>query len=161
MMKALSTRFGNYKYYGRTVEARNKPTDCFNGEDMGRKGSRFGVRERRKWARMGREEKVRELVRQHGGVNVSTAIRFLGTELEKQKRLLVENLSENLAYSCSCLCHHESSFNNGHDNGPCIVGTGEENLLAAKIADNNYKAEPNLCQDHEQPPEQVKLQQHH
>lgn len=63
-------------------------------------------RDKRKLARMSREERARELILHHGGRNVSSAIRFLVGELEKQKHLLFESLLEE-SKSCTCSCHDD------------------------------------------------------
>lgn len=51
-------------------------------------------RDKRKLSgRLSREERTRQLILQHGGKSVSKAIRFLISELEKQKQLLVAQTS--------------------------------------------------------------------
>lgn len=42
--------------------------------------------------RMNKEERVNYLIMHHGGRNVSSAIKFLVREMEKQKQILSENL---------------------------------------------------------------------
>lgn len=44
--------------------------------------------------RMSREERLRELIKRHGGRNVSDAVRFLANELHKQKLALLQNVPE-------------------------------------------------------------------
>lgn len=52
-------------------------------------------RDKRKLTRMNRDERVRRLISHHGGKNVSNAIRFLVSELAKQKLSLIEGLAAN------------------------------------------------------------------
>jgi len=66
--------------------------------------------ERRRLARMSEGERVRRLMKYHGGKNVSAAIRFLANELGKQKRLLTEGLSGESP--CNCSCHDGGEITN-------------------------------------------------
>lgn len=70
-----------------------------------------------KLQKLNKEERVKELIKFHGGRNVSQAIRYLAAELNRQKqRLLSESdrlLKEAPRYDvemiddcCSCICHN-------------------------------------------------------
>lgn len=64
--------------------------------------------DKRKLARLSREERVRELIIHHGGRNVSSAVRFLASELEKNKQLLLASLTRRENITCQCSCHVDS-----------------------------------------------------
>lgn len=71
----------------------------------------------KKKSRMNREERTRQLILRHGGRSVSKAIRFLISELERQKQHLIEGSStatksntnqqqgELVVNCCNCPCH--------------------------------------------------------
>lgn len=105
MMKTLTARFcnhqlqSNYKHKATTRRIRSANQSGFPYEETNDLRS-----DKRKLAKMSREERARELILRHGGKNVSSAIRFLVAELEKQKQLLCQNLSETVS-SCCCSCH--------------------------------------------------------
>lgn len=68
---------------------RNDPfAACRNSETV----TKDIVHDRRKLMRMNRDDRVKQLIRHHGGKNVSSAIKFLANELEKQRKILCENL---------------------------------------------------------------------
>jgi len=92
--------------------------------------------DRRKLQRMNREERARQLILHHGGKNVSRAIRFLVTELEKQKLHLFNQTNcqmqeqpreeseeeTNVRVRCGCTCHSSAPLeeHSGAGNGLLI-----------------------------------------
>ena len=73
----------------------------------------FGC-DRRKFARLNREQRARQLILHHGGRNVAEAMKFLALELERQKRQLIveSNLEGNDEGLLSCLCNCHSEADN-------------------------------------------------
>lgn len=122
-MKALGARLND-----RTLD-QNIYTSRFSRSKQDTKSSL----DKRKLARMNREERIRELIRQHGGKNVSTAIKFLATELEKEKKSLVKNLSQAETFRCLCNCHHTGSISNNNSGREGF----EKNLQSCKNEDDN------------------------
>lgn len=107
MMKALGARFSRV--------GRNFSTNNYGESNKEERDLRF-ILDKGKLTRMSKDERIRELLRQHGGKNVSSAIKFLATELEKQKQSLLENISHTEGVICSCRCHNTDSLKNiNHD----------------------------------------------
>lgn len=101
MMKVLPARFGDSrpKCIGRDWSSNSKCRTRAPITDL-----RY---DKRRLARMSRDERARQLILHHGSKNVSRAMKFLIGELEKQKRLLIaeSNLSGNADIDCTCSCH--------------------------------------------------------
>lgn len=142
MAKMLSARFGPGAG-GRRPNREPAATATTTTEHLNGDGRRFfehhdkdgWLDDKRKLARMSREERIRQLILRHGGKNVSTAIRFLASELEKQKQSLFHSLvnetnnkSQNggltnigqdepdeQAGHCECACHHHYQANDNHE----------------------------------------------
>lgn len=134
MMKALGARLN-----GGTLDQNT----FINHSSRSKQDTKSSL-DKRKLARMSREERIRELIRQHGGKNVSTAIKFLATELEKEKKSLVKNLSQAGMFRCLCNCHHSGSTGNnnlGRENF-------EENPQSCKIEDNQMRDEAPTTNTH-------------
>lgn len=113
-MKMLSAKFGVNR--GDRNIAYDRWTNC-NGTTKIR-GTNAGSKRCRDRHKLTREERLRELILQHGGKNVSSAVRFIIEELKKQKHSLVNNESNkgsqqesfNDLCSCSCSCHISHSI---------------------------------------------------
>lgn len=125
LMKGLGARFNDK--FGRRAGIYQSNYHC-SRSNREERDIRSTV-DKRKLTRMSRGERIRELIRQHGGKNVSSAIKFLATELEKQKQSLLENLSHERSI-CSCHCHYTGDLGNITDID------GEKNVSERVIADN-------------------------
>lgn len=100
-----------------------------NEAKMGRADS---VIDKRKLTRLSREERMRELIIHHGGRNVSSAVRFLAKELERNKRLLMASLASQASVTCHCSCHADGE--KAQTPAPVERTTGEEHT-ASKVMD--------------------------
>lgn len=122
-MSYLSARFGSNERSSSLHQQDYKLSGGCAASRAGRLGEASDLgRDKRKLARLSRGERVRRLIKHHGGRNVSSAIRFLACELGKQKRQLFESLLaeqaamaiaspmdvpvvEPSAGECGCPCH--------------------------------------------------------
>lgn len=99
LVKMLKTRFGRQNIFKRRNSCKYFTKNKKETKDL--------RQDRKRLVRLTREERVRELILHHGGKNVSSAIKFLAAELERQKGQLFESLSESHS-TCHCTCHSSS-----------------------------------------------------
>lgn len=125
ILKMLTVRFGGARQprAGSSVGPANRREDKSH---MGRARRVTDLRQdKRKLAKLSREERTRQLILHHGGKNVARAMRFLIGELESQKQQLIAESGRPTGWSspssgdanpveraeacCSCSCHHQNA----------------------------------------------------
>lgn len=76
--------------------------------NSGTKGAQFvGSAYKRGRVRLSKEDRARQLILQHGGRNVTAAIRIISSQLEQQRAYLSKESRSKELDKCACACHQQ------------------------------------------------------
>ena len=97
--------------------------------------------DKKKLSRLSREERTRRLIMRHGGKSVSSAIRFIISEFEEQKRQLMAQSGVG-ATNPDGVGRHEATSNGCCDCSCHLVDTSEHNDIVKDDASSHQQQEP-------------------
>lgn len=154
LMRMLSSKFGENKQGTRQQGLHYDIRRSYNAASQTKITDTGPLRwfDKRKPTRSNREQRVRDLILQHGGKNVSSAVRFLICELEKQKQSLAASLvptkanavefNQQLAaaQACACSCHGPggSEYSATADVGEAKTSCGRKETTTTSRIDHDF-----------------------
>lgn len=100
--------------------------------------------DRKRPGKINRDERARQLIMLHGGKNVSSAIKFLVDELEKQKQLLRASYAESKEKTLSTdqVCAYCKVKNSNYTTNDTAIEPSDDKLVDRKQTDQSKVSEP-------------------